>query len=47
MEKEEVPPPSDPGDDALLPEYEDPVDCWGADSFPASDPPQWWAGRLE
>ena len=23
---------------------EDPVDTWGPQSFPASDPPQWWAG---
>jgi hypothetical protein len=23
---------------------DDPVDTWGMQSFPASDPPQWWAG---
>jgi hypothetical protein len=29
--------PDEPGAD-------DPVDIWGVQSFPASDPPQWWAG---
>lgn len=25
----------------------DPVDQWGLDSFPASDPPPWWAGLAD
>ena len=30
--------------EAEAPAVEDPVDAWGIQSFPASDPPQWWAG---
>jgi len=26
------------------PAVPDPVDTWGIQSFPASDPPSWWAG---
>jgi hypothetical protein len=30
--------------DESEPLLDDPVDTWGVQSFPASDPPQWWAG---
>jgi hypothetical protein len=30
--------------DEEVPLPDDPVDAWGVQSFPASDPPQWWAG---
>ena len=40
---EDVEPPTHP---AKLeePKADDPVETWGIQSFPASDPPQWWAG---
>jgi hypothetical protein len=39
-------PPVEPDQTSTRPalDDEDPVDRWGEQSFPASDPPQWWAG---
>jgi hypothetical protein len=40
----DTPAPRTATGDAEEPAAGDPVDAWGVQSFPASDPPSWWAG---